>query len=150
MGTAAAPHLPAWPRAQHLGCPASSLILLSRGDPAFCQSGGRQPGKGWGGGVLLSPGGPGTPSPDAAPLSSRTDPLCSPGSRQGRGAGVGGQAQGGEESASRQRAHQEALNPPRPVQSLSSLSNNAANLSLSFLIQKWEHCQLSGLPNRQT
>ena len=80
--------------------------------------------------MLLSPGGPGTPSPDAAPLSSRTDPLCSPGSRQG--------------------AHQEALNPPRPVQSLSSLSNNAANLSLSFLIQKWEHCQLSGLPNRQT
>lgn len=107
VGTAAAPHLPAWPRAQHLGRPASSLILLGRGDPAFCQSGSRQRSKGWGGGVLLSPGGPGTPTSvlrHRPPLLTRE--------QTGRGAGVGEHAQGEEESTSRRRVQQEALNPP--------------------------------------
>lgn len=62
------------PSAQQLGCPASCLILLSRGDPAFCQSGGRQQGEGRGGGVFLPPEGTGT-------LPDQPDPprhLCPP------------------------------------------------------------------------
>lgn len=60
--------------------------------------------------MLLSPGGPGIPTsvlPHRPPLLTRE--------QTGRGAGVEEQAQGEEESASRRRVQQEALNPPAPA-----------------------------------
>lgn len=103
--TAAAPHLQPWPRAQQLGRPASSLILLSRGDPAFCQSGGRQQGEGWGGGGTSVPWRTGMLTPDTAPLSFPTDqciygPLQPTGKKQtGQGDGVESSPRNGRESA---------------------------------------------------
>lgn len=53
-----------------MGHPTSSLILLTGGHPAFCQSGGRQQGKGGGGGSALVPWREQHAHPDPATLSS--------------------------------------------------------------------------------
>lgn len=101
-GGAAVPHLQLWPRVQHLGRPASSLIPLSRGDPAFCQCRGQQQAKGLG--MLLFPRGSGHST--CVPPS-----LEYPGGRQGRGWGWGleGRAQKGGTCFLKEGFHTEAM-----------------------------------------
>lgn len=118
-------HLQPWPRAQRLRRPASALILLSGGDPAFCQSGGRQQGEGRGRGGASVP----RRTPPAHPGHSSSvrshgpvhlsDPLRPQGSRQGKGLGSESRPRKGRNLLpSRQGVPQEAPNPttpPRPL-----------------------------------
>lgn len=118
------PHLQPWPRAQQLGCPASSLILLSRGDPAFCQSGGSRAGQGAGrrGTSVCWRTWHNTSGPSHRP-AHLTDPTLPIGEQRGEGAGVREQPQKGEESAPRRQGFITKLWTPRPHSGLSSSSN---------------------------